>query len=318
MLTDQARFSKTLRIGVAVFLMLSVIDFALTWRLVTAAHSEVDEINPVASWVLENFGWVGLAAYKLTLVSSIGIAVLIIASRRQALGTSVIMFGCGAQASVVITALMLLHNCPATEPIAEIPTGPCGGDETNLLLPPAAFALLLHEQVQRELGLSAAVIDHITRISQRRDELRRRLRAENISIGYDIACDLYGQERLLAQSISPKQQKRLQQLCWQLRGELSFWEPNVIDSLEFSIDQIDVLHRIQEESDLDNVVVSNSRNGNAPVHKGAANLKETKSRLLAVLDQTQREKWREMQGEPFQLDRWTTQATSSPAVMADD
>lgn len=293
--------NKTLRIGVVFFLLLSVADFLLTWRLISAANSEIDEINPVASWVLANFGWMGLAAYKLTLVSGIACLVTVIANRKKAVGTSVMMFGCGAQASIVITGMMLLHGtAPLENELREETPAEICGKESDRLLPIGGFALLLDASVQRELGLSAAVTNHVTEISLQRNLLCQKSRAENTVDCFDLVCSLYGQERLLATSLTEKQFKRLQQLCLQAHGPLAFWQSEIAEALNFDDDQVDALHQIRNEPDMLNLVMATTAGGGLAFH-GASNLQATKSRMLAVLDKVQLSRWQELQGDPFQF-----------------
>lgn len=296
---DHDRFNKTVRVGIVVFLMLSLADFFLTWRLVSTANSGVDEINPIASWVLDLSGWIGLASYKVTLVCSIGIAVLVIASRRSSLGASVIMFGCGAQACVVLTGAMLLRgHAPTNHELPdENPSQPL--TQENTIFPPGAFLLLNYKSIQQELGLSAAVINDIEDIAQRRIEMKQRLRNDNLTDGHDIFFELYGRERLLAASLTPRQAKRLHELSLQIRAEIAFLDQEVTEVLEFSDSQVEEVSNIIREFKLYSISIVAPRDGSAPSFKGLGNMSEARVRLAALLDADQKNRWRALQGDPF-------------------
>src|SRR5207245_7435126 len=51
------------------FLVLSVADLYLTWRLFVIEGSAAAERNPVANWVLETYGWAGVACLKLCTIA---------------------------------------------------------------------------------------------------------------------------------------------------------------------------------------------------------------------------------------------------------
>jgi hypothetical protein len=292
------RFSTTLRVGVAVFFILSLADYLLTWRLVSAAHSEVDEINPIASWILEQSGWIGLACFKATLVTGICMAVLTIAARRQALGAAVIMFGCGAQASVVITGAMLFHATKPPEHICLVDL-PSAANDSNPTLPPGGFVLLSFKPIQYELGLSASVIYDVSDIARRRAELRQKMRTENLTDGHDFFLELYGRERLLAESLSQRQAKRLRQIAWQIRGELSLADQEVMEALGFTDVQMNAVGAIMGETKAENISLVVPRKSAVPAITGTGDLAGAKVRLSRVLNAAQKSRWHELQGERF-------------------
>jgi hypothetical protein len=206
MLMDNKTLGKTLQVGVAIFLVMSLADLVLTWRLVSADNSEVDEINPVALWVLQNAGWTGLAAYKLTLASMIGVAAMMISRRKQIAGNSVIMFGCGAQASVVITGFLLLQGSKphGNECLPEVMPDH-RSSESYLGFPSDGYCLLVHASVQKELGLSAEYIQEFAEVTQKRRDLIRKMRTTNVCETYQDFHDLLVHEKIMGERLSPAQ-----------------------------------------------------------------------------------------------------------------
>jgi hypothetical protein len=303
MVRDNNQVNKTLLIGIVIFLLLSATDFAFTWKLVAAANSDVDEVNPLASWILEQFGWGGLAAYKLTLVSFIAAVVAVIAHRRRHVGEAVMMFGCGAQASVVITSILLLQSSNPMEMNAsnmEITADP-QRVESGGFLPLGGYVMLTKVHVQKELGLSTDAIKQINDIERTRSEIRRRLRTENVVELYDVFLDQYEKERLLGVALSDKQMKRLQEICWQARGPLAFFDRDVVCLLELSETQINDLHQIRLEK-LENMSFVTENMSFVTDWRAAILEPEITGKLLAVLDANQQQKWQSMQGERFQLE----------------
>lgn len=83
------------------FALSSAADLALTWWLLDRPDAPAYEANPVASWCLARFGWLGLACFKLAMVGLVlGLVAVICRSRPRAAGR-VLQLGCACQALVV-------------------------------------------------------------------------------------------------------------------------------------------------------------------------------------------------------------------------
>jgi len=96
----------------AVFALLSVADFLLTWLLARVSEDCLMEANPLAAWVLEHYGWLGLGLYKAFLVGLVLTLCLVIARRRPGTGRLVCAVGCNSLAVVVCYSLALLLVYP--------------------------------------------------------------------------------------------------------------------------------------------------------------------------------------------------------------
>lgn len=96
------------------FVVLSLVDFMLTWYLLTQSGGHVYESNPVAQWWLVHFGWVGLAGFKaaaMSLAAGLGIYLFL---RRPAVGHRVLGFGCAALVTVVVYSGYLIQTVHAS------------------------------------------------------------------------------------------------------------------------------------------------------------------------------------------------------------
>jgi hypothetical protein len=83
------------------FILFSVIDLVLTWRLLDRPDPLVYEINPLARWSLERLGWAGLVSFKMGLVSVAALATVLVARRRPRVAGHILTFGCSAAVLVV-------------------------------------------------------------------------------------------------------------------------------------------------------------------------------------------------------------------------
>lgn len=81
-------------LGLGLYAALSVTDFRLTYTLIEGTGGVVFEGNPIAASWLEQYGWRGLAAYKIVTVSLFVSTCVYIASRRPRTAAVVIALGC--------------------------------------------------------------------------------------------------------------------------------------------------------------------------------------------------------------------------------
>jgi hypothetical protein len=83
------------------FLSLSALDLALTLWLLAHFGGPVYETNPVAAWCLDEFGWLGLVAFKAAMVLFIFGLIAVVSAHRPRTGARVLSFGCAALLAVV-------------------------------------------------------------------------------------------------------------------------------------------------------------------------------------------------------------------------
>jgi hypothetical protein len=90
-----------------VFAGLSVADFLLTWWLISSTGGIVYESNPLAGWLLNRYGWLGLAAFKAVAVSAVVGSAAALCLRRRPAGEHVLTFACSATGAVVLYSCLL-------------------------------------------------------------------------------------------------------------------------------------------------------------------------------------------------------------------
>ena len=276
----------------AMLAVLSVADFVLTWNLLEREGSLVVESNPLAGRVLEAAGWLGLAAYKLILMTLIAVLALVIARRSLRSGELLLGFGCGAHAAVVITSTFLCIQPEGGENLVAVAS--TGDEEAPPMFPREAMAVLAQESVQHELQLTSAQVRHVREMQRLRKQLSkvaRRLEVAEISLFMDR---INLQESEFMAQLSPGQRSRLAQLCRQMRGPLAIGDEDVVAALGLN----------EEQSDRVVLLLDEHREARLqPSDKNVASSTEhTKQRLLAVLTPDQHARWQAMLGEPFPFD----------------
>lgn len=88
--------------GLALYVALSVADFLLTFALLKLSDGIAYEANPIAAACLDSHGWMGLAAFKATLVIVFVGSVGYITTRKKRVGACLAVYGCAMLVGVVI------------------------------------------------------------------------------------------------------------------------------------------------------------------------------------------------------------------------
>lgn len=114
-----ARSNRPWLAALAVFVALSVTDFAQTYALILDHGGVVYESNPVAGPWLERYGWSGLAAYKVGAVVVVALVVLLLARQNRRAATGVGLVGCAAVLAVTLYSRDLIANGPRPEVMSE-------------------------------------------------------------------------------------------------------------------------------------------------------------------------------------------------------
>lgn len=87
---------------VRLFLMLSVADLTLTFWLLTNQTGNAYESNPIASGVLNQFGWLGMIVFKVCCVSVVLGIVILLGRLRPLISQRIMTFGCVALTCTVL------------------------------------------------------------------------------------------------------------------------------------------------------------------------------------------------------------------------
>ncbi len=87
----------------------ATIDWSLTRWLVE--NGEAVEGNPIAATILEQFGWAGLALFKVSSVVLVGVLGLVIARKNRSVAQRVLQFACACTFLIVgYTCILLVRQ----------------------------------------------------------------------------------------------------------------------------------------------------------------------------------------------------------------
>jgi hypothetical protein len=297
------------------FLLLSLADLYLTWRLVNQNDGRMIESNPVAKYWLTTYGWGGMTAFKLGIVLVIGGLAGVIAWRRPHTGELLLVFGCGAQSAVVVYSVFLplaideeaRQAPPIIWDVSNSEPGPGPGPPRSYERGPlpmnGLFLLLTHKAVQEELKLSEAEVREVAELAGARGEFRRRSGNLTQQQWDTQAQELLAREKAVIADRAPWQLKRLQQIAWQQRGPFALGDAEVAEALELTADQKETIRTLTEQ-------VRPGRpgapRGGGRGFDGGRRAGEERDRvrkeLAAVLDADQQARWTELLGEPFKVE----------------
>lgn len=106
-----------------VFTVLSALDLLLTSHLLFSSDGFVYETNPIAGWFLAEFGWAGLAAFKLIMVLLVMSLAAIVYRYRPRTGQHLLAFGCAVVALVVAySSALAAYVAVRSEPAVALET----------------------------------------------------------------------------------------------------------------------------------------------------------------------------------------------------
>jgi len=92
----------------SLFVALSLADLVLTWFLLGRAGGPAYESNPLAAWWLAQFGWVGLAGFKLGTVLLVAAVALVVSCSRPHTAGRVLTFACATLLAVLLYSSSLV------------------------------------------------------------------------------------------------------------------------------------------------------------------------------------------------------------------
>jgi len=106
-------------------------------------------------------------------------------------------------------------------------------------------------------------------------------------------------EQFLKETLQPEQSKRLEQIALQTAGLLWVTRPHIADQLKLPDDQKKQAHDLQQKArqEVDDLLNASDREAKK---EDVQKLRETShKRLMELLTDDQKAKWKEMAGEPF-------------------
>jgi hypothetical protein len=172
--------------------------------------------------------------------------------------------------------------------------------------------LLQNESVQKELKIDKEQGDKVKEAVQKVQEKHRDDFAKLRDLGDDERRQK-GQElaktvndetlAALADVLKPEQVKRLRQIEMQQAGARAFTRPDVQKAMNLSAEQQDSIKTIVEDAAKTQRELQQGGNRQEAFQKIAAIRKETMEKAQKVLNGDQKKTWKELTGDPFELQR---------------
>jgi hypothetical protein len=186
--------------------------------------------------------------------------------------------------------------------------------------------LLENESVQKELKLtdeqikkSKEVIDKVKtkfapellKVFDLSGEARREKEQEVVkAIREEATKEMEG-------VLTKEQVKRFKQIRLQAEGATVFQKPDILKAMKFSDDQMAQLRTIRQDANQQMRKVRQKHRGRPEEAKQLDRLnKETLQKIIDVLDASQKETWRDLTGEPFEIK--TTPSANSRRESSDN
>lgn len=160
---------------------------------------------------------------------------------------------------------------------------------------------LSHESVQEDLRLSPEQIEALAQLRRKREEAFELSKDLSPDEFQEKSDELHQQERTLADLLTPEQRTRLKQILLQQRGPSALADPDVIASLDLSLEQRQQIRQFQ--NDTERFVRTSFQPGHQLRPEEYEQLKQawskTWQKMLGVLTNEQTARWKELTGEKF-------------------
>jgi hypothetical protein len=161
--------------------------------------------------------------------------------------------------------------------------------------------LLRQKSVQKELELGADTVRKIMAFTEAQSEAARKAFDMGEAARKEAFEKLLQQnEKFLADNLTAKQAKRLDQIMMQFTALTQLTKPEMVRELKLSDEQVTKFKDLQGEARkaLADLIQSKEREGKS--EKLAKLREETRKKILAVLTDEQKTKVREIAGPPFE------------------
>jgi Spy/CpxP family protein refolding chaperone len=161
--------------------------------------------------------------------------------------------------------------------------------------------LLTQKSVQEELKLSDDQLKKVGELVEKQREefgkLRDLSREERQKKVEELTKESH---KALAEILKADQVKRFKQIQWQQEGARAFADPEVADALKLSDEQKDKVKAVREEAQKEMRALRESGASREEVRKKFEEIRKASSdKLMGILTDEQKTKWKELQGEPF-------------------
>jgi hypothetical protein len=159
--------------------------------------------------------------------------------------------------------------------------------------------LLRQKSVQKELELTPQETQKIMAFTSAQSDAVGKAAAQG-DAALKAAFETLGRQndQFLANTLTPKQSKRLDQIMMQFTALTQLTRPETARALNLSAEQVQKLNDLQTEARKGLVDVLETKEGRN--EKFAKLREETRTKILALLSDEQKAKVREMAGPPFE------------------
>lgn len=207
--------------------------------------------------------------------------------------------------TVLALSVLILLVPPGAAQRPQLPPGGLGGFGRPGML-------LMNQSVQEELKMSKEQVDIVSE-AIRRIETRywddfkklQALKADEMREKFPELMKSVAEEtnKVASEHLRPDQRKRLRQIELQQRGYEAFDEPEVQKALRLTEEQKAKMKVIQDDTrkDVEDIVKAGRGNFLGVMPKVMSTRKEAMDRVQAVLKDEQRQAWKELTGQPFQV-----------------
>jgi hypothetical protein len=160
--------------------------------------------------------------------------------------------------------------------------------------------LLRQKSVQKELEVGADVAQKVQAFTTAQADAAMKA----LDLGDAARKEAFGKlakmnEKFLTDTLSAKQNKRLDQIAMQFAALTHLLEPEMTKELKLSDAQVGKLKELQVDARKELVEVFKSKEATGKNEKFAKLRDETRTKILAVLNDDQKAKVREIAGPPF-------------------
>jgi Spy/CpxP family protein refolding chaperone len=172
--------------------------------------------------------------------------------------------------------------------------GPPGGGDSTMLL--------RQESVQKELKLTPEQINKVEDLSENiREKFREVFEAPEEERGKKMQELRKENEKAVAQILKPEQVKRLKQISYQRQGSRAFTDTDVAKALQLTDEQQKKIREINEEAGrkMRELFQPGMPPDDETRQKITELQKASADRIMKLLTEAQKTKWKELQGEPF-------------------
>ena len=180
--------------------------------------------------------------------------------------------------------------------------------EAHVSTPP----LITIKSVQKELKMTDEQVKRVEKIPELvKKKIQDKLNALDELEGRELrekskeVREIYRQEfpRLLAEILTPEQMARLNQIHLQFIGVKAFVEPTVVKAMNFTEEQRAKIDEIIKDNSKETFEVYLKSNGDAKTARQKVDElnKRQMERALAVLTEKQRQVWKEVIKDPFEV-----------------